>query len=209
MAFSYVGNFPNQQVSNSGVLTLDDINNLESNGELGGSLELIQEITADGSALNIDFTNIKENKYDKHVLFLKGIFFAGTNKLPRMRLSNDGGSSFESTTNYMEAYQSMIVSTFTAVRNHQTYFNLINNVGDEKTEVGNSYTILSGLGNSSTFSFLNWHSTGMNSGGTYQSNTFGGGIYRVTETINAIRIFEATVSHNITGTATLYGVKKK
>ena len=42
MAFSYVGNFPNQQVSNSGVLSLDDINNLESTGELGGSLELIQ-----------------------------------------------------------------------------------------------------------------------------------------------------------------------
>ena len=45
MAFSYVGNFPNQQVSNSGVLSLDDINNLESTGELGGSLELIDTIS--------------------------------------------------------------------------------------------------------------------------------------------------------------------
>ena len=208
MAFSYVGVSPNQTVKNTGVLSLDDLNNLESTGELGGSLELIQEITADGSALNLDFTNILENKYDKHLLILKGIFFAGTNKLPRMRLSNDGGSSFETTTNYMEAYQSMIVSTFTEVRNHQTYFNLISNVGDEATEVGNSYIHLSGLGNSSTFSYLNWHSSGMTSGGTYSTTTFGGGVYRVAETINAIRIFEATASHNISGTATLFGVKK-
>ena len=41
MAFSYVGNFPNQQFKNSGIYSLDDLNNLASVGELGGSLELI------------------------------------------------------------------------------------------------------------------------------------------------------------------------
>ena len=66
MAFSYVGNFPNQQVSNSGVLSLDDINNLESTGELGGSLELITRTNF--STSQQDFTNIKESKYDIHYL---------------------------------------------------------------------------------------------------------------------------------------------
>ena len=89
MAFSYVGNFPNQQVSNSGVLSLDDINNLESNGELGGSLELIQEQTADGTSTSLNFTNIKESKYDIHFPLTVCLFIA--NKLIRIRLSNDGG----------------------------------------------------------------------------------------------------------------------
>ena len=67
MAFSYVGNFPNQQLSNSGVLSLDDINNLESTGELGGSLELIEEKSISGVSSAI-FTDIKEAKYNVHLL---------------------------------------------------------------------------------------------------------------------------------------------
>ena len=70
MAFSYVGNFPNQQVSNSGVLSLDDINNLESTGELGGSLELIEEKSISGVSSAI-FTSIKQTKYDVHFLEIK------------------------------------------------------------------------------------------------------------------------------------------
>ena len=69
MAFSYVGNFPNQQVSNSGVLSLDDINNLESTGELGGSLELIQSQSVSGVS-QVDFTSIKQTKYDVHYVQL-------------------------------------------------------------------------------------------------------------------------------------------
>ena len=62
MAFSYVGNFPNQQVSNSGVLSLDDLNNLESTGELGGSLEHIKTVTFNSTTSTIDITDIQENK---------------------------------------------------------------------------------------------------------------------------------------------------
>ena len=64
MAFSYVGNFPNQQFRNSGIYSLDDLNNLESVGELGGSLELIESQTITNSTG--DFTNIHENEYKVH-----------------------------------------------------------------------------------------------------------------------------------------------
>ena len=209
MPYGYLGTTPNQQLNNSGVFSVEEALALKNVGELGGSLEHIQSQTADGSSLNIDFTSIKENKYDVHLLQLQGIFFAGTNKLPRMRLSNDGGSSFEAGTDYVEAYQSMVGSTFDEkVSTGQGYFNLMNNVGDEATEVGNSYTYLYNLGDSSKYSFCTYQSSGMSSAGTYFTTTFGGGAYKVAETINAIRIFEATTTHNITGTAKLYGVKQ-
>tara|TARA_Y100000746_G_scaffold211763_1_gene203040 strand:- start:682 stop:1314 length:633 start_codon:yes stop_codon:yes gene_type:complete len=209
MPFGYLGTTPNQQLKNSGVFSVEEALQVQKDGEWGGSLELISTQTGDGSSLNIDFTSIKENKYDVHLLQLQGIFFAGTNKLPRMRLSNDGGSSFEAGTNYVEAYQSMVASTFSEVKSTgQGYFNLMNNVGNEATEVGNSYTYLYNLGNSSKYSFCTYHSTSQTSGGTYYAGTFGGGVYEVAETINAIRIFEATTTHNITGTAKLYGVKQ-
>ena len=173
-----------------------------------GQLELIQTQVASGSSLNIDFTNIQENTYNVHFLTLSGIFFAGTNKLPRMRLSNDNGSTFEAGSNYREAYQSIVASTFAETRsNGQGFFNLMNNVGNEVTEVGNSYTYLYNLGDSTKYSLITYHSSGMNSGGTYHTSTFGSGAYTVSETINAIRIFEATASHNITGTASLYGIR--
>ena len=47
----------------------------------------------------------------------------------------------------------------------------------------------------------------MSSGGSNYASTFGSGVYQVAEVNNAIRIFEATASHNITGTASLYGVR--
>ena len=197
-------------MANSGVFNIDDINFLKDNQQYPnfGQLELIQTQVASGSSLNIDFTNIKENIYNVHFLTLSGIFFAGTNKLPRMRLSNDSGATFESGSSYVQAYESMIVSTFSQVRSTgQGYFNLMDNVGDEVTEVGNSYTYLYNLGDSLRYSWINNHSTGMNSGGTYHGCTFGGGVYMVKEKINAIRIFEATTSHNITGTASLYGIR--
>ena len=196
--------------SNKGVLTPNQIIELDNEIKFTkyGQLELIQTQTASGSGLNIDFTNIEETTYNVHLLILSGIFFAGTNKLPRMRLSNDGGSTFESGSSYEEAYQSMVGATFTEVKSTgQGYFNLINNVGDEVTEVGNSYTYLYNLGKANMFTGCSYHSTSMSSGGSNYASTFGSGVYQVAEVNNAIRIFEATASHNITGTASLYGVR--
>jgi len=196
--------------NNTGVFDPADINNLIADNKWTqyGQLELIETQVADGSSLNIDFTSIQESTYNVHLLLLQGIFFAGTNKLPRMRLSNDGGTTFEASTNYKEAYQSMVGSTFAEVKSTgQGYFNLMSNVGNEATEVGNSYTYLYNLGDSNKYSFSTYHSSGMNSGGTLFSSTFGSGVYTVAETIDAIRIFEATTTFNITGTASLYGIR--
>ena len=209
--FGYIPESPEQSFGNNkGIFTPTDIYDLTRADKYTnyGQLELIETLTASGSSLNIDFTSIQETTYNTHLLVLHGIFFAGTNKLPRMRLSNDSGSTFEAGTNYKEGYQSMVGATFSEIKSTgQGYFNLMSNVGNEATEVGNSYTYLYNLGDSSKYSFCTYHSSGMNSGGTSFSSTFGSGVYTVAETINAIRIFEATTSFNITGSASLYGIR--
>ena len=66
MAYGYLGqNTPNQTVNNSGVFSITDSKNLQSQGKLGGSLELIEEQTVSGvSASRFHLTNIKQNVYD-------------------------------------------------------------------------------------------------------------------------------------------------
>ena len=66
MPFGYTGqNQPNQKVKNEGVLSSFDVSLLEKQGQAGGSLELIEEQTI-STDTTIDFTSIKENKYDVH-----------------------------------------------------------------------------------------------------------------------------------------------
>ena len=64
MAYGYLGqNTPNQTVNNSGVFSITDSADLESQGKLSGSLELIEEQTV-SSVSTVDFTSIKQNVYD-------------------------------------------------------------------------------------------------------------------------------------------------
>ena len=209
--YGYIGKEVTQAFrDNKGIFTPQDIIELDQENKWTnfGQLELIKTVSVSNTGLNLDLTDIKEDVYDVHLLILHGVFFAGTNKLPRMRLSNDGGSTFEAGTNYVEAYQSIIASTFAEVKSTgQGYFNLMNNVGNEATEIGNSYTYLYNLGDSTKYTYCTYHSATQTSGGTYNACTFGSGLYKQYEKIDAIRIFEATASFNITGTASLYGVR--
>ena len=68
MPYGYLGqNQPNQTVNNSGVFSITDVAELQSQGKPGGSLELIEEQTV-SSVSGVDFINIKENVYDVHYL---------------------------------------------------------------------------------------------------------------------------------------------
>ena len=67
MPYGYLGTTPNQQLNNSGVFSVEEALSLQKVGELGGSLELIQTQTP-SSAASIEFTSLKENKFDVHFL---------------------------------------------------------------------------------------------------------------------------------------------
>ena len=90
MPYGYLGqNQPNQTVSNSGVFSITDVAELQSQGKLGGSLELIEEQTADGTSTSLNFTDIKENIYDVHLLQVHSMFTSSANKLIRISKNFD------------------------------------------------------------------------------------------------------------------------
>ena len=206
MAFSYVGNFPNQQVSNSGVLSLDDINNLESTGELGGTLELIQSQTI-SSDTNIDFTSIQETKYDVHYLTYQNMSMTAASglQIPFYRLSNDGGSTFESS-NYASTGQfNAAGGTTVKLTNRSTFGHLCGH--QQGSYKWNGHAYFYNLGNSSKYSFATFQAVGHYSANSQPSSTFGNSAYLVAETINAIRLsVDSTTLAG--GTVELYGVKQ-
>ena len=210
MPYGYLGqNTPNQTVSNSGVFSISDVASLEKQGKFGGSLELIEEQTANGTSTSLNFTDIKENIYDVHLLQVHSMFTSSANKLIRIRLSNNGGSSYIAS-GYQYAYQIMQSNaSFSEQKStSETFINVHTNVGTVLLESANFYVYFYNLGNSSKYSFLTHQSSSMDNTGTILGSTFGGGVLPTAEIHNAIQLIEPNLLGNLTGTAKLYGVKQ-
>jgi len=205
----YIGTQPNDVKKNTGLYTPSEILQLTKDGSWGGSLELIAEQTADGTSTSLNFTDIKENIYDVHLLQVHSMFTSSANKLIRIRLSNDGGSSFIAS-GYQYAYQIMQSNgSFSEQRSTSvTFINVHTNVGTVLLESANFYVYFYNLGNSSKYSFLTHQSSSMDNTGTILGSTFGGGVLPTAETHNAIQLIEPNLLGNLTGTAKLYGVKE-
>ena len=91
MPFGYIGqNQTKQKVKNSGVLSSFDVSLLEKKGQAGGSLELIESQTISSTVAQVDFTSIKENLYDVHLLVLKKMTTENDNKRVTLRFFESG-----------------------------------------------------------------------------------------------------------------------
>jgi len=170
-----------------------------------GKLELIQTQTA-SSVSTLTFTSIKETTYNVHLLTIARMKSDADNKAVEIAVSNDGGSSYE-TSNYDWAWRYQ-KSNGTMLEKRNTSggdFTIVQNVGNSTGENFNAYVYLYNLGSSSKYSNANWHGTGITQDPDYIS-TFGGGTYHVAETINALQLKFS--SDNIaSGVFSLYGIK--
>ena len=201
MPYGYLGqNQPNQTVSNSGVFSITDVAELQSQGKLGGSLELIEEQTFTTTQF-VDFTNIKGSKYDVHFL---EFFLTECTGASVFVISNDNGSTFE-TTNYQQALQyGSVGGSFGEDRSTST--SNIAGFGSGGTNLQkNGYVYFYNLDNSSKYSFTTFQGFNNHPSLGFYTN-FGGGVYPTAETHNAIRL--SSVTGTSTGTAKLYGVKQ-
>ena len=188
MPYGYIGqNLPNQTKSNSGVFSISDVADLEKQGKFGGSLELIEEQTV-SSVSAVDFTNLKGEKFDVHLLEFIDISSSTDNEQIQVRFSNDSGSTYE-TTNYQYAFQQGNASgSFNEVKStSDNAIDVSNPIGNATNEKGNAYCYLYNLNNSSKYSFVTQQSALQNNANVF-TFTFGGGVYVVAETINAIRV---------------------
>jgi len=208
--YGYIGKEVTQAFrSNKGIFTPQDIIELDQENKWTslGQLELIQTQVASGSANVLNFTNLPIDTYNTFFLTMTGVFYSSTNKLIRLRVSDDNGSTF-GTTAYVQCYQQASGSSFTEGKaTNDSYINCIPNVGDELGETGHCYMYMYQLGNSTKYSYFTWHSTSMSSGGSNYEMSFGSAFYNVENSINAFQIMEATGSPNLTGTFSLYGLR--
>ena len=196
---SYIGTQPNNVKKNIGLYNPNEILQLTKEGSWGGSLELIQSQTiSSGSTMN--FTSIKESKYDVHMLQAKNCESSSASTSISVRLSNDGGSSYEAGTSYHIALQyGTEGGTFGEVNSTGTSY--MQFMSDTANNTRGGYMYLYNLGDSAKYSFS-----------TYQqmeesSMSFGGSVYTTADTINAIQVL-TTNTNAWTGTVGLYGIKQ-
>ena len=201
MPYGYLGTQPNQTVKNTGVLSVTEAAELQSQGKLGGSLELIEEQTFSGVSA-VDFTSIKENVYD--------VMFMQVNTTDISTTTNFGIQFYESgvletASVYQEAFQSGLASgTFAEVRSTGRAYILFtqSNIANTATS---AYLYFYNLGNSSKYSFLTAQGTGETSGNVFNMY-FGGGVLPQASTVDGIRVKDNF--GNMTGSIKLFGIKQ-
>jgi len=164
-----------------------------------GKLELIETQTASTSS-SLDFTDL--GSYNVHFMTLNN-FQADTAAQAGVdgRLSNNGGSSYISTSNYERAwFRINTAGTTTEVNGTRTSFDSFFAI-DSDYRSSQGYIYFYNLLDSSKYSFVTFHSWNSVTDWTY----FGSFVLSVAETHNAIRIFP-DVNNFLTGTASLYGI---
>jgi hypothetical protein len=196
MAYGYLGqNTPNQTVNNSGVYSITDSSNLQSQGKLGGSLELIQEQTV-SSVTDVDFTSIQQNKYDVH--FATWQFEKAVGRMD-IRFYESG--VLETGNVYQYARQTGQTGGTFAESKSTGFGGIPIDVGMTNKQ-SQGYIYFYNLGNSAKYSFATLQSFIEDYG-----FTFGGGVLPQTSAVDGIR-FRNVDTANITGTLKLYGVKQ-
>jgi hypothetical protein len=209
MPYGYLGqNQPNQTVSNSGVFSITDVAELQSQGKLGGSLELIEEQTV-SNVTYLDFTNIQQNKYDVHYLTVENYQNSTNADDCIIQLFESG--VIETASVYLYGYQEASSSNrFDEYRStgDNKLFSLTSS-GNSASRSGNGYMYLYNAGNSSKYTFGTFHSVGDYSTILGHSlSYFGGGVLPQASEVDGIRIASRYYTSTSSFTAKLYGVKQ-
>ena len=203
MSFGYLGDTSTkikQQVKNQGVISVSEAYELEKAGHLGGSLELIEEQTV-SSVSAVDFTSIKESKYDVHFMTVNA--FTGSNMNITLRFYESG--VLETASVYQQAHQWGASSgTFLEIKSTA---NSVIEVANTTSDPSSAYIYFYNLGNSSKYSFTTSQSFNDDSDDSRAVFMFGGGVLPQASVVDGIRVLP--LSGTITSaTVKLYGVKQ-
>jgi hypothetical protein len=210
--FGYIPESPEQSFGNNkGIFTPKDIYDLTRADKYTnyGQLELIETQTVSGTPTTIDFTSIDENIYNVHFMTYNNIHGNSTTAQDMgARVSNDGGSTFESS-NYQWANQNYSASgSFTENKSTSgNRFMIAPDLDNETNASLNGYIYFYNLGDSTKYSFVtDWNFI-------FQSAVGGRGrggssVYTVAETINAIQLMSSSAGGFSEGVVSLYGIKE-
>jgi len=203
----YIGTQPNDVKQNTGLYTPSEILQLTKDGSWGGSLELIAEQNITSTVEFIQFTNIKENIYDVHLLEVRNLHKVSGSTLIQTKFSTDSGSSYISS-GYQYAHQRCQANgSFQEDKSASSSSILLANAtGSGTNEVSNFYCYLYNLGNSAKYSFVTLHNV-YNISATLAS-AFGGGVLAQANTVNAFQLQSNVANIFASAEIKLYGVKQ-
>jgi len=209
--YGYIPEAPEQSFGNNkGIFNPKDIYDLTRADKYTnyGQLELIETQTISGTPTTIDFTSIKENIYNVHFMTYNNVQGSSTTAQDLgARVSNDGGSSYE-TSNYQYANQDgRADGTFSEIRSTSgNRFMLAPDLDNETNASVNGYVYFYNLGDSSKFSFVtDWNFIFQSAvGGRFRG---GSSVYKIAEQINAIQLIGHSGGGFSDGVISLYGIR--
>lgn len=209
--FGYIGKKVNQSFgNNNGVLGTEEINQLVEDDKFSqyGQLELIETRTVTTPTLELDWTDIKENVYDNHLLIFNNVQTDTATQHLGMRLSVNGGTSYLSS--QYDWSGDYVVSSGGSGNNYTTtnaWWYLSGPFGNLTNETADGYAVLYNFGNELDFASYTSKDIQINHSAVlqYGNNT---GHRDTTERINAFRLYLHSGTANIiSGTFSLYGYK--
>mgnify|MGYP003119532125 CR=1 FL=1 len=207
MSFGYLGDTSTkikQVKKNDGILSIDDVLQLESVGHIGESLQFIANQTHSSDVSTIDFTSIKESEFDTHVLHIKNFGFETSIGRIGIQLYESGtletAGVYKYEVQYIESTGGNGVQTQTAYEYMQIEFQL------STAGTLNAVVYLHNLGNSAKYSFITFKETMQ--GASYLSTRYGGGCMPQASTVDGLRIMRSGSNDFTSFDIDLYGVKK-
>lgn len=174
-----------------------------------GQLELIEYKNITTGVTAIDFLDIKEKIYDTHFLTWNNAVPGTDQKTLSLRVSDDGGSTFESGSNYDIAFKNGNANGSSFNENKSvsfTYMYCSTSVGNATGESANGYAYLYDLGDPNKYAYQHFHNSDLQAAPVLQV-FMGAQQYGVAATYNAIRLAEASATSTWTGNYALYGIR--
>ena len=201
---AYLGTQPNDVKKNTGLYTPSEILQLTKDGSWGGSLELIEQQTV-SSVSAVDFTSIKESKYDVHFLTWTDFSYSVDNTRLIMQFYESGvletASVYQYATQHCENGGTFSEQKSTG----DSDLRIGGGNGDDTNEKANGYVYIYNAGNSSKYTFITTQNLEFQN--TVFRVEFGGGVLPQASTVDGIRL-KMHDAGNLSGTAKLYGVKQ-
>ena len=175
----------------------------------GGALVFLEEHIASSSA-QLDFTNWYSTDYEEYWISVIGVLPATDGGKLYMRFSSDGGSTYDSATNYRWYDHVKGSGGFSAVYGSNSASQIdVSSAGTENTTsttVFNAQIKLYNPGNTTRRKGVTFTAITLSADGNYYGEE-GGGVWTSTNNINAIRFLESS-SVIAEGTIRIYGVAK-
>ena len=206
MSYGYLGDTSTkikQVKKNDGIITASDALDLKTQGQVGGSLELISS-TSSGTGTTLEITNIKETEYRQHLLHIEDYLPSVDNRHLGLRMMVSGSADTDS--DYEYATQQQSASTGAEVKSTgDSKIWLAYGIASDSDRGLNGYIRIYMAGDSSVYTSMTSAFTHFNKDDNAR-HEWSSGFYRQNAVVDGFH-FMTSGDNLATGTFTLYGVK--